>query len=487
MKIIGYSKIFVRRFLFTLFCIIVPSVTLASEYSPPGLYDFEHIQLPNGLRVILKQRDHAHTTSIRLSVDVGQLDFPCGRRETPHFLEHLLFSGTKKHSESELDAMIEEHGGSWNATTRALKTVYDIDIYSQHALLALDILFEIMTESVISEQGVVISRDIIHREAGGRPSWLRTKLFENGIGRSAMFNAYDIALPGSDYLCPTLETADEISRDDVLKIFEKYYVANNMTLIVVGEFSRDEVMDKLKATFGKLVEGPQKKRKRPAPSNINGPHEAAGLFSPVLGTQAQVGILYRAPERYTKDYYAFNIIETYLATRIFNVLRVERGLAYSPQVSYHVSDKFGLIIAQADVDFEAMEQARQLMEQEILALTQQPLPKEAIAKTKQKILLQIAQGYEANEELAEFYVASIRELKKFNRIISHEDGIEKVTAQDVFTAAKKYFKESNRVDIYDTPTLTYFQFYLLLGIFLVLITLVVWWGVRRYRTRHKNR
>ena len=113
---------------------------MAGEYSPPGLYDVEHRVLANGLRVILKPRHGAHTVAFRVVVGVGQHDFACGWQETPHFLEHLLFTGTSRYTEAGLDELIEQHGGDWNAYTYSEDTVYTLDIYGKYALPGLDVL-----------------------------------------------------------------------------------------------------------------------------------------------------------------------------------------------------------------------------------------------------------------------------------------------------------------------------------------------------------
>src|SRR4030095_4312444 len=89
----------------------------ASEYDPPGLYDVDYFKLSNGFDVVLKKRTQAHSVSVRLVVNVGLRNFPCDKRETPHFLEHLLFMGTSKRSESELQRLIQDHGGAWNGYT----------------------------------------------------------------------------------------------------------------------------------------------------------------------------------------------------------------------------------------------------------------------------------------------------------------------------------------------------------------------------------
>jgi predicted Zn-dependent peptidase len=108
---------------------------------------------------------------------VGQHDFGCGWQETPHFLEHLLFTGTSRYTEVGLDELIEQHGGDWNAYTYSEDTVYTLDIYGKYALPGLDVLHQIMTDSLLSAEDVETSRGIVEREAGGRPSaiqqWMR--------------------------------------------------------------------------------------------------------------------------------------------------------------------------------------------------------------------------------------------------------------------------------------------------------------------------
>jgi predicted Zn-dependent peptidase len=83
----------------------------------------DYFKLSNGLDVVLKKRTHTHGTSVRLAVNVGSRNFPCPKREAPHFLEHLLFMGTSRHSEAELKRLIEDHGGAWNAYAAMTETV----------------------------------------------------------------------------------------------------------------------------------------------------------------------------------------------------------------------------------------------------------------------------------------------------------------------------------------------------------------------------
>ena len=231
------------------------STILASEYTPPGLYDIGNYQLPNGLRVLLKERHQARSVSYRVVVNVGLADYPCGQKETPHFLEHLLFSGTSLYSESELNDLVEEHGGSWNAYTREESTDYLLDIFSMYAPLGLEILHAIITDSQITQENVDRSRDIIHREAGGRPSLVENWYRELGMGRSGSGLAHDRLVEGTSYACSSIETADDIGRADILEAYENYYVASNMTLIVVGDFDPAVMKNQIESSFGTISSG----------------------------------------------------------------------------------------------------------------------------------------------------------------------------------------------------------------------------------------
>src|SRR5215813_1081414 len=134
----------------------------ASEYDPPGLYDVEYFKLENGFSVIIKQRNQAHSASVRFVVNVGNRNFPCRKREAPHFLEHLLFMCTSKHSEAELKRLIEDHGGYWNGYTSPTETGYQIDIYDKHLPLAIVTLHEIVTDTIITPKTIESARAVIH-------------------------------------------------------------------------------------------------------------------------------------------------------------------------------------------------------------------------------------------------------------------------------------------------------------------------------------
>jgi len=444
------------------------------EYSPPGLYDVEHIVLDNGLRVVLKPRDGARTVAFRIVVGVGQHDYDCGWQETPHFLEHLLFTGTSRHTETELREMVGQHGGYWNAYTGAEETLYELDIYSRYAAFGLDVLYEIFTDSLLSAEDVETSRGIIEREDGGRPTPIQQWMYRHDVGRMGVEKAMRQIFPESNYICDELETVAHITRDDILESFNTYYVPGNMTLIVVGNFDTDNVLQAISASFGSIPATSIPERPLPVPPPSEVFDEVQSTLQPILGSDAGVGIAFRAVGATSAEFYAFFVLQSYLDTRLNDSIRIESGLAYSPASELFSLRDYGAFLIYADVELESQDQVLDLMRQEIERL-REPLDNETVELVKRKLLLQMVQGYESNSELADYYADSIFEYETNDGLVDQEARIEQVTADDLSRAARRYLSLDRAVVFRELPTLTYSQFYtgLVLIIFLVGAILVL--------------
>jgi predicted Zn-dependent peptidase len=207
--------------MFVALLLLVSLVGLTADASTAGtepvadLYNVDYFKLANGLDVVLKKRTHARNVAVRLVVNVGQRHFPCDKRETPHFLEHLLFMGTSTHSEAELERLIQDNGASWNGFTTDTETRYHVDIYDQHLPLAINTLYEIITDTIITPEKIESARQVIHRERGGKYSRLTRWLYQNGMFKDTADKGLDALLPGTGARCPGLITPEGISEPDV--------------------------------------------------------------------------------------------------------------------------------------------------------------------------------------------------------------------------------------------------------------------------------
>jgi predicted Zn-dependent peptidase len=452
----------------------------AGEYSPSGIYDVEHYELDNGLRVMLRPRDGAHTVSFRVVVGVGQHDYDCGWQEVPHFLEHLLHTGTSQHSETELKEMVEQHGGYRNARTEPEETVFQLDIYSRYAGIGLEVMYEILTDSLLSAEDVETSRSIIEREAGGRPSTIRQWMFRHDVGRTATGKAMRLIFPESNYTCDELESAAHITRDDILEAYSTYYVPGNMTLIVVGDFDVDQMRHAILNSFGTLPASPPPVRPfriPPAPDEFD---EVQSALQPILGSDAVVGMAFRAVGVASLDYYVFYVLQTYLDTRLFESLRIEDGSAYSPGSEIASLRDYGVLMLYADVELTSQDRVLGLMRKEIERL-QEPLDAGTVEQVKHKLLLQMVQGYESNSELADYYASSVFEYETNGGLVDQEARIEQVTADDLRRVALQYLSPDRAVVFREVPTLSYARFYTGLALFVFMAVVGIGYAIyRRY-------
>ena len=391
---------------------MIPSA-VASEYTPDNLYDYKYVRLANGLDVFMKPRSGAHNVSMRMVVHVGTYNFPCGLKETPHFLEHLLFTGTSKHSESQLDALIEDNGGSWNAATGGEKTTYQVDIYDQYAYLGLDTLYEILTDSQLTPENIERSRGIITREAGGEPSELRRWLYHNGIGVGAQAKADELLWPPK-LNCRDLETADNITREDIVRTRKQYYVPNNMALIVVGNFDAHKMLRHIERSFGELKPGLVPKS---MPGKVPTPvrQQVSGTFAPILGTEAHVALFYQTRGYDSQDVYSIILMNELMTQEMFKELRVEKGLAYAPSSDIGFDTNVGVLTLSSDAGLSRIDAVEDAMLDVVNKIRKTGVSDSELRRIKRRVLLTYAQGYEDNSSIASHYASVWRRFEKNGR------------------------------------------------------------------------
>jgi predicted Zn-dependent peptidase len=439
----------------------------ASEYDPTRLYEVEHLKLENGFDVLLKKRTHASNVAIRLVVNVGLRNFPCDKRETPHFLEHLLFMGTSKHTEAELAKQIQYNGGYRNGITSATETVYQIDIIDKHLLLAIDTLYEIMTDAIITPQKIESVRAVIHRERSGNHPRLFRWLYEKGIGKAAATKAMELLLPGTGVLCPGLVTPDGISEADVREAYKNSYVPANMTLVVVGNFDRGLLLSQIKSTFGQLKPIPSNGSKVVTPPQPHITKEVTGTLSPLVGSDGTVGFAFRADTSGSPDAHAMSVLWKYLGSRLYESLRIQNALSYSPASAYFGERDYAVYIVAADANIEKMKIAKALLEKELEKLRTERVKAEDIEVAEQANSLVFAQIFESNSDIAHYYVHRSYELKTNGELTARKTAQTKLTPDDIQRVANKYLRDDSGVVIWSTPTFTMTQFFIALGLSMV--------------------
>lgn len=208
----------------------------------------------------------------------------------------------------------------------------------------------------------------------------------------------------------------------------------------------------------------------------------SSLFAPILDSQAFVGLAFRVPDQQWSDRYALRVLEAYLDKRVFDELRINQSLAYSPGTASVLMRNFGIFAAYADVYVEDMDTAVDLMEREIHLVRSGAFKESKIEEIKHGLLLSEARKYERNSDIAEHFVESRFTLTVDGGFVNDAERLGAVTADDIHRVAREYLHIDQGVILRVSPTLTYTQLFLCICAMLVVGLLL---GIRR-RMRRKS-
>ena len=200
--------------------------------------------LDNGMEFVHRQRGGANVVSIQCVVWAGSLDERPFERGVAHFLEHMLFKGTERRQVGQIASLVEGAGGDINAYTTFDKTVYYLTLPAAEAALGFDILADAIFHSSFDPQEFEREREVILEE-------IRRGNDDPGaqIGKKIFSLMYE----GSEAGRPIIGFSEEVGgfhRDVLLGFWRRWYVPQNMSLVVVGNIDSHQAKTMADKTFG---------------------------------------------------------------------------------------------------------------------------------------------------------------------------------------------------------------------------------------------
>lgn len=234
----------------TLLLILITPLVQATEIikSPNDPRDYLAFELDNGLKVLVISDPETDKSAVSLDVSVGSGDDPKQRQGLAHFLEHMLFLGTKKFPEAgEYQAYISAHGGSHNAFTAHDRTNYFFDIDSNYLTSTLDRFSRFFIDPLFSAE-------YVQREKHAVNSEYQSKLKEDGRrSYSAFRQVINSNHPMAGFAVGSLETLadrpDSDLREELLDFYQQHYSADNMSLVILGAESTAELKQIVESRF----------------------------------------------------------------------------------------------------------------------------------------------------------------------------------------------------------------------------------------------
>lgn len=190
----------------------------------------ERMVLPNGLTLIIKPDRSAALASVQVWVKTGsQHEGAHLGAGLSHYLEHMLFKGTTRRAGREISATVQAHGGYINAYTTFDRTVYYIDLPSEHTGMAVDLLADAVLNSTLPADETAKEKDVILREIAMTKDEPENRLWDALFGTAFREHPYRQPIIGHR------DVFSAVTREDLLGYYRERYVPNNLVVVIVGD------------------------------------------------------------------------------------------------------------------------------------------------------------------------------------------------------------------------------------------------------------
>ncbi len=385
-------------------------------------------KLPNGLTVITEKKP-LNSITIEVAVKVGSNDESKELFGISHFVEHMLFEGTKKRTANEIANQIESKGGDINAATAHDRTMYSIKIPNKHANLALDVLSDLIHNPVFDEKKIEKERQVILSEVDlvmDEPTYYQWFFFLNNLYQKH---------PTKNPIYGTRKTVSKLKRKDMVEFHNKYYSPQNMIISIVGDTTR--ITQKIKKYFN------FKKRPLARKIQINEPKQTKPKQKtekrPV--NQSYLILGYKTVPRNHKHAYVLDVIKAVLGRgqsgKLFNEIRTKRGLGYDVGAEHEPSIDHGFFATHVSTDKKNISEVKSIILTEIKNL--QNLTEKELKQAKTFLEGEFILNSEDSQKLAN--LMNFWQLSKDAKLINtYIKKIKKVTINDIKQVVDIYFK-----------------------------------------------
>ncbi len=411
---------------------------------------FEEYDLPNGLHVILYEDHSAPRVAARVYYHVGSHNERPDRTGFAHFFEHLMFESTDHIKRGEYGKLIEAVGGDLNAHTSFDRTFYNDDVPSNYLRQALWAESERMHWLHVDSIGVETQRKVVKEERRNR--------YENQPYGSFFLKLMESVFHTSQYSWTPIGSAQYIDKATIQEFkdfYTHFYVPNNATVVVAGDFKPADAKQAVKDYFGDIPKGGEIDRSyTPEPAQTA---ERTVEVNEKITPLPAIGYAWKTVAEGNKDQYALDLLANVLMQG--NSSRLVKRLKDQDQLVVEVSpitltlEKDGVfgVLAVANQGIE-LTKVRAALDEEISKLQKEGISEEEFQKvrnqTTKDIVTQAASAGSIAFQLSHQYTL-FHDTKRVNTELDRYLG---VTKQDIQRVAKQYLTPTSRsVIIYTVP------------------------------------
>jgi zinc protease len=410
--------------------------------------DIGHFTLANGLEVVVVPDRRAPVVTHMVWYKVGAADETPGKSGLAHFLEHLLFKGTRNHPMGEFSKRVAFVGGQENAFTTQDYTGYFQRVSREHLKTLMEFESDRMTGLVLTDAAVAPELKVVLEEQNQRVA---------NNPRARLSEQIDAALYlNHPYGRPVIGWRNEIeklNREDALAFYKRFYTPNNAVLVVAGDVTTDEIRTLAEETYGKVPQvaeiAPRLRPQEPA--------QVAPRHVTLADAQVQQPSLHRAylvPSSTTAkpgESEALEVLSFILGhgttSRLYRTLVVEREIAVSAGGWYNGTaldaTQFGVYGSpKPGVTLPKLEDAIDAVIDDVIA---NGVTSDEVDRAKARLIADAIYAQDSQSTMARWYGAALTTGSTVEAVQTWPDRLRAVTADAVNAAAKAWLDKRRSV------------------------------------------
>ncbi|SEK53151.1 Predicted Zn-dependent peptidase [Roseovarius nanhaiticus] len=371
--------------------------------------------LPNGFRIVTENMPGLQSAAIGVWVLAGARNELPQQNGIAHFLEHMAFKGTGRRNALQIAEAIEDVGGYINAYTSREVTAYYARVLKEDVPLALDVVGDILRNSVFDVAEIETERGVILQEIGqalDTPDdiifdWLQEKAYpDHPLGRAILGQHEGVA---------------RFSRDDLTGFVDQHYNPGQMVLSAAGAVNHDALVKAAEAMFGDMT--PKEVQVAPRAQFRGGESRTVKVLE-----QAHMALAFESPDYGDPAIHAAQIYSTALggsmSSRLFQEIREKRGLCYTIYAQAGAYADTGMMTIYAGTSGDSMAGLAEITIDEMKRAASDMRPDE-IERARAQMKAGLLMGLESPSNRAERLA---RMIQIWGRVPGVEEVVEKIDA-----------------------------------------------------------
>jgi predicted Zn-dependent peptidase len=401
-----------------------------------SLRDIEIATLKNGIRVISEEMGHVRSVSLGVWIRTGSRREASEENGISHFIEHMLFKGTKNRSAEEIARSVDSIGGGLDAFTAKEMVSYNTKVLDEHLPVAFDVLADLVRNPLFREEDIEREKGVILEELKmdvDNPEYLLHDIFSSNF-----YKDHPLGKP----IIGSKDTIRAFDRSMIDDYYQRYYSPSNILITAAGNLNHAELVDLAREHFEDLKISAQL-----APEVAPVPH-ARLVFrnkTSLEQTHLYMGVpAYPFPHELRFACYTLNtILGGGMSSRLFQNIREKQGLAYAVYSELSMYRDTGCMAIYAGTAVETAGKVIDSIVKELRELKENLVPAEELRRAKDNLKGSLMLGLESTSSRMGNLARQDLYFRRFFTLDEMLESIEVVTAEQVQKIAREFFDPKN--------------------------------------------